>query len=102
MSPRLLSWFIISFLVANWLMIFSAMPVLAVILLMSNLTWSLYLSFRLEIPPVAASCSFLSLVLTFTLRKLMEFLLPFIVRLRLRGSVKFFSTGAKVLEMSFK
>ena len=102
MSPRFLSWFIISFLVANWLMIFSAMPVLAVMLLTSNLTWSLYLSFRSVIPPVAARCSFLSVELTFTLRKLNELLVPFIVRLRLRGNVKFFSTGANILEMSFR
>ena len=56
-------------------MIFSAMPVLAVMLLTSNLTWSLYLSFRSVIPPVAASWSFLSVELTFTLRKLNELLI---------------------------
>ena len=61
---------------------------------------SLYLSFRSDMPPLAAMVSFLSFVLTFMSLKLMLLSVPLIFRLRSRGMVKFFSTGAKGREMS--
>ena len=66
----------------------------------SNLMASLYLSFRLLMPPFALMSSCWSAVNTCTLLKVMPSSLPAIWVVTESGMLKFFSTGAKVADMS--
>ena len=102
MSPRLFICLIISFFTVNWLIIFSLMSPLAVILLTLKRMLSFSLSFRLWMSPVALMLSFLSLVVTSMSRNAIVESVPLMRTLRFSGMVNLASGGAKGRAMSLR